>query len=105
MKLIFTIFLAVFSSSLIFSQGYSSKKNVDLSTRPSDHLLFQVSSDRWLDMPDSIDAHKKNNSRGANVYFMIDKPFQSNQHYSVSFGLGFSTSHLFFSRMIIGIDG
>jgi len=78
---------------------------MDLSTRPSDHLLLQISSDRWLDMPDSIDGHKKNNSRGANVYFMMDKPFPSNQHYSVAFGVGISTSHLFFSRMNIGVNG
>ena len=87
-----------------FSQK-SSKKKIDLSARPSDHIMLQLSSDRWLDAPDSVASRTKGSSRGANIYFMMDKPFKSNAKMSVAFGLGISTSHLFLNKLRAAIDG
>jgi hypothetical protein len=87
-----------------FSQN-ESKKKIDLSARPSDHIMIQASSDTWLNTPDSIASKTKGTSRGANVYFMLDKPFKSSPKMSVAFGLGISTSHLFLDKLRAAIDG
>ena len=83
----------------------AAKKKIDLSNRPSDHIVVQLSSDRWLNAPDSIDNKRKGSSRGANIYFMLDKPFKSNPKLSSAFGLGFSTSHIFFDKLRANIEG
>ncbi len=83
----------------------AAKKKIDLSNRSSDHIVVQLSSDRWLNAPDSIDNRRKGSSRGANVYFMLDKPFKSNPKLSVAFGLGFSTSHIFFNNLKANTEG
>lgn len=80
-------------------------KNYDLSGRSGDHFLVQLSSDNWLGAPDSISSHIKNSSRGANVYLMLDKPFKSNPKFSVAFGVGIGTSHIFFDKMNVDIAG
>jgi len=105
MKKYFCLFLLLSSSFVLFSQSTEIKKKIDLSGRPSDHFLIQGSSDRWLNLPDSINSHTKNNSRGGNIYFMLDKPFKSNPHFSVAFGAGISTSHLFLNNMNVDING
>jgi hypothetical protein len=78
---------------------------IDLSNRASDHFVIQLSSDRWLGAPDSINSRFKNNSRGINVYFMLDKPFKSNPKYSVAAGLCISSSHIFLNKMTAAING
>jgi hypothetical protein len=88
-----------------FSQSKPIKNKVDLSNRPSDHLVLQLSSDSWMGAPDSISSFKKSSSRGLNFYVMLDKPFKSNPKFSVAFGLGFGTSHIFFKDMSVGITG
>jgi hypothetical protein len=88
-----------------FSQSKPIKNKVDLSNRPSDHLVLQLSSDSWMGAPDSISSLKKSSSRGLNFYVMLDKPFKSNPKFSVAFGLGFGTSHIFFKDMSVGITG
>ena len=95
------LLLATFTG---FTQETGNKK-IDLSARPSDHIMVQVSSDRWLNAPDSIDEKRKGSSRGANIYLMLDKPFKSNPKLSVAFGLGISTSHVFFDKLKANIDG
>jgi hypothetical protein len=80
------------------------KKNFDLTSRANDHFIFQFSLDNWLNAPDSIDSHIKGFSRGANVYFMLDKPFKSNQKFSIAAGLGIGTSNIFFKEMLVDIN-
>ena len=81
------------------------QQKLALPIHPSDHFLFQLSSDHWLGAPDSINDHTKGSSRGANLYVMIDRPFASNKHFSVAFGLGVGTSHIFFNNMGVDIAG
>lgn len=85
--------------------AFSQKKKFDLSERAGDHLMFQISHDSWMGTPDSIDSHIDGFSRGANVYIMLDKPFKGNPRFSFGFGLGVSTSHIFFEKMEIDIEG
>ncbi len=96
-------FLSIFNVG--FSQKSNTKKQIDLSNRPSDHLMIQFSADNWNGAADSVSARIKTGSRGANVYFMLDKPFKSNPHFSAAFGLGIGTSHIFLDKLIADIKG
>src|SRR6185436_18935158 len=51
--------------------------------------------------PDS--ANPSGFSRHFNFYFMLDKPFKTNPHYSVGIGVGFASSNIFFENTAIDI--
>lgn len=70
---------------------------LDLTGRAADHLVFQFGTDIWTGKPDSV---KTGNglSRHFNIYFMYDRPFKSDPHYSVAFGVGVGTSNVFFDN-------
>jgi hypothetical protein len=87
-----------------FSQKVGTPKKIDLSNRSSDHLMIQFSADNWKGAPDSVSSRIKNGSRGANVYFMLDKPFKSNPHFSVAFGLGIGNSNIFLNKLKADIN-
>ena len=72
-------------------------KKLDLTGRPSDHLLFSYGLDTWTGTPDSVKLGG-GFSRHFNIYFMYDKPFVTNPKYSVSFGGGIGTSNIFFDN-------
>jgi hypothetical protein len=74
----------------------SGDKKIDLSGRAADHLVFQFGSDSWTNRPDSVKT--TGFSRHFNVYFMYDKPFKKDPHYSVAFGAGIGTSNMFFDN-------
>ena len=78
-----------------------SKVKID---QPGDHLMLQLSSDHWSGAPDSINNRMKGFSRGLNFYVMLNKPFKSDPRLSVAFGVGVSTSSIFFSKTNIGIN-
>ena len=73
---------------------------VDLSSRAADHIMIQYGSDTWLNRPDSVRIGN-GFSRHFNMYFMLDKPFKSNGRFSVAFGLGIGSSHIFFNNTIV----
>ncbi len=101
MRKLLVLVLCITTATTAFSQ----KKKFDLSERAADHLMFQLSRDSWMGTPDSIDSHMDGFSRGANIYIMLDKPFKGDQRFSFGFGLGVSTSHIFFEKMEIDIEG
>ncbi|MEN9382415.1 MAG: hypothetical protein RI940_1298 [Bacteroidota bacterium] len=68
-------------------------KKLDLTGRASDHLMIQFGGDFLTGAPDSVKT--SGFSRHFNVYFMYDKPFQKNQHYSVAFGAGIGSTNIF----------
>jgi hypothetical protein len=67
----------------------------------NDHLMVQLSYDRWLGVPDSI--RLKNLQRSLNVYFMLDKPFKKSKHLSLGIGAGFGSSNLYLDRQVATI--
>lgn len=71
--------------------------------RAADHFMFQLSSDHWANMPDSISSHQEGLSRGFNAYFMFDKQFKSSPKLSVALGAGVSTSNIFFKEMEVDL--
>ena len=79
------------------SASTSESSKIDLTGRASDHLMFQVGTDTWTGAPDSVKLGG-GTSRHFNVYFMYDKPFKTNQHFSVAFGGGIGTSNIFFDN-------
>lgn len=86
------------------SAPVKSKKSwqkLDLSNRPNDHLMIQYGMDTWGSVPDSINT--SGFSRHFNVYAMIDKPFKSNPHMSVGFGLGVGSTNMFFKDTYVNL--
>src|SRR5574343_210285 len=77
----------------------------DVLNKAGDHFMIQLSSDHWSGAPDSISSRMGGLSRGFNMALMMNKPFKSDPRWSVAFGLGISTSHIFFSKTNVGIDG
>lgn len=77
-----------------------SKVKID---RAGDHLMFQLSSDHLGGAPDSINSRTKGLSRGLNFYVMLNKPFKTDPRFSVAFGVGISTSGIFFNKTSIGV--
>ncbi len=75
---------------------------VDLSNRTADHLVIQYGATNWTNTPDSIRIGS-GFSRHFNVYFMLDKPFKTNPKFSVAYGAGFGTNHVFFDKQYVDL--
>ena len=72
------------------------KKMAVLSTRPADHLVIQFGSDSWVGGPDSVKTSGM--GRHFNIYFMLDKPFRTNNKYSLAYGLGIGTNNQYIDK-------
>lgn len=97
------LILMMFSFQVLSQEKLNSK--IDLSGRANDHFMLQLSADNWLETPDSISSHIKGFSRGANISFMLDKPFKSNPKISIAAGVGIGSSHVFFRNMQVDLAG
>ena len=72
------------------------KKLIDLSSRPADHLMIQTGADFWVGGPDSVKT--SGTGRHFNIYFMMDKPFRTNNKYSLAYGIGFGTNNQYIDK-------
>ena len=74
------------------------KKMADLTNRPSDHLILQSGVDFWVGGggPDSVKT--SGTGRHFNIYFMMDKPFKSNNKFSLAYGIGFGTNNQYIDK-------
>ena len=100
-KIIFTAFIAACSLASIAQNQDWKKQIID---RPSDHIMLQLTSDHWTNVPDSISSHMKGLSRGLGLSIMLDKPFKTDPHWSVAFGLSVNGSSMFFKNMSVDIN-
>src|ERR1700733_1381532 len=96
MKKTLLVFLSLSVSVLAMSQSPNNSPKIDLSNRASDHLIIQYGADSWTNRPDSV--RTGGFSRHFNVYFMFDKPFKTNQHLSLAYGVGIGSSNIFFKN-------
>ncbi|MDQ6755801.1 MAG: PorT family protein [Bacteroidota bacterium] len=106
MQKIILLAITSFLFTGIYAQDNVSKKlskKIDISNRPADHLMIQLSSDHWTGMPDSISRHQKGFSRGLNIYLMTDKPFKTNPKYSLGIGIGVGSSNITFKTMNVDL--
>ncbi len=71
--------------------------------RAGDHFMINLTSDHWNGAPDSISNRIKGLSRGLGFAIMLDKPFKSDPHWSVAFGLGVNGSSMFFKNTFIDL--
>lgn len=76
-------------------------QKIDLSNRANDHFMLQYGYDSWGSVPDSINT--SGFSRHFNAYVMLDKPFKTNPHFSIGFGLGIGSSNIFFQNTYIDL--
>lgn len=93
----------VFSQDTLLSKSSMTPKAIKLPNRSADHFMFQLSSDHWTGMPDTISSHQSGFSRGFNAYIMLDKPFRSSPKFSIGFGVGVSTSNMVFKKMSVDL--
>lgn len=100
-KIILTALVFICSLTLFAQQKKDWRK--EILDRPSDHILLQLTSDRWLGAPDSISRHMAGLSRGLGISLMFDKPFKTDPHWSVAFGVGINGSSIFFKNMEVDI--
>lgn len=110
MKKLFLSFGSFFIVFLLIAQDNpapetkSKKKDwskVSLGNRANDHFMLQYGITNWAGKPDSINT--KGFSRSFNMYFMIDMPFKTDPRFSVAFGPGFGTDHIFLNSTNISL--
>jgi len=105
MKKILIALLLCLTAGWVQAQNDSLPKKtqnkIDLSNRANDHFMVQYGADSWGSVPDSINTGGF--SRHFNMYFMLDKPFKTNPHLSLGFGLGIGSSNIFFEKTYIDL--
>jgi hypothetical protein len=95
-KVILSLLTILLFSGLAKAQtATTEKKMADLSSRPADHLMIQFGTDSWIGGPDSV---KTTGGRHFNMYFMLDKPFRTNNKYSLAYGIGFGTNNEYIAK-------
>lgn len=99
-KLLFIVFALVIVTT---ANAQEKKKIGGFMNRTGDHLMLQLTSDRWTGAPDSIKNRMNGFARGCNVYIMLDQRFKSAPQWSVAFGVGVGTSSVYFRNMAIDI--
>lgn len=94
------VFILFMAASLVGYSQDSAKASqlkqltAQLKNRANDHFMIQYGADFWNVNADS--ARPSGFSRHFNFYFMLDKPFKKNPHFSLGYGLGLTTSNMFF---------
>jgi hypothetical protein len=79
-------------------------RKLDLSNRANDHLVIQYGVAGWSgNVPDS--AKPEGFSRFFNFYFMLDKPFKNDPHFSLGIGAGIGSDNIFFKDKIVNVGG
>ena len=99
-KLLFIVFAFV---TVTAANAQNKKKIGGFMNRTGDHLMLQLTSDRWTGAPDSIKNRMNGFARGCNVYIMLDQRFKGAPQWSVAFGVGVGTSSMYFRNMVVDI--
>lgn len=68
--------LAIALLTLLTANAQKKTMRENMRKRAADHVMLQLSSDTWLNMPDSVKRYKTGLSRGFNAAFMINRPFK-----------------------------
>lgn len=102
MKKLVLVFTA-FVTALAVSAQNKKTKGSDIINRAGDHIMVQLGTDIWTGAPDSINDRRTGLARGANVYIMKDKVFKSDKRFSVAFGVGVSSSNVYFKNYKVDI--
>ena len=76
--------------------------NINLTNRAADHFMIQMGSDNWTSRPDSVKLGG-GFSRHFNFYLMLDKPFKTNPHFSLAYGIGIGSSNMFFEKTYVNL--
>ncbi|NJM27568.1 MAG: outer membrane beta-barrel protein [Pseudanabaena sp. RU_4_16] len=96
--LVFTAFVTALSVS-----AQNKKNSSDVLNRAGDHIMIQLGTEIWTGTPDSINNRRTGLSRGANIYVMKDKVFKGDKRFSVAFGVGVSSSNVYFKNYKVDI--
>lgn len=102
MKKLVLVFAAFVLASAVSAQDKKNTGN-DILNRAGDHIMVQLGTDIWTGAPDSVNNRKKGLARGANIYVMKDKVFKTDKRFSVAFGVGVSSSNMYFKNYKVDI--
>jgi hypothetical protein len=96
----------VFTLATVFAAQAQEKKKIGgFTNRTGDHFMLQFTSDNWTGkVPDSVFNWIRGFHRGFNAHIMLDQRFKSSPQFSVAFGVGISTSNIYFKNMTVGIN-
>jgi len=97
MKKVLLSIAAVWFFGVFANAQSKSSTSANLTGRAADHLMFQIGTDTYNNTPDRVKMGS-GTSRHFNMYFMYDKPFKSNNKYSVAYGGGIGTNNIFFDN-------
>jgi hypothetical protein len=100
----FLVVLATFSFAFVAQAQKKTDWKKAVLDKAGDHILVQFGADRWTGVPDSLTDYIKGFSRGLNVAIMLNKPFKSDPRWSVAFGVGISSSNVFFKKLDVDIN-
>ncbi len=97
--ILFLSFMAAVSAQAQTTTSSTDEKKV-VSKPSRDHVMIQLSHDRWSNVPDSVSM--KNTGRGLGLYLMYDFPIKKS-HFSFGAGVGVRFSNVYFDkeRMIL----
>lgn len=98
-KISFSILLTMFSLAIVAQNTPTIQQSV--MQRPNDHLMVQFGYTGWSKIPDSI--RTTGLSRHFNIYFLFNRPFKTNSHFSVAFGAGVGSSNIYFKNTYVDI--
>jgi hypothetical protein len=87
--------ISVFGQEMKVSPQKKSKV-FNISDRPKDHFMLQLSNVSWLEKPDTFAL--KGLSRSIGVYFMFDLAFKTDPRFSIGVGAGVGSDHVFFDK-------
>ncbi len=102
MKKIVLVFVA-FVTALSVSAQNKKTNSSDVLNRAGDHIMIQLGTEIWTGTPDSINDRRTGVARGANIYVMKDKVFKGDKRFSVAFGVGVSSSNVYFKNYKIDV--
>lgn len=103
MKKIVFVLIAFAALTTVSAQNKKGINKTEIANGLGDHIMLQYSYDGWAGAPDSIKNHTRGFSKGANIYFMVDKPFKANPRFGIGIGLGVGTSSMFFKNYSVDI--
>ena len=101
-SLLFVLALLLCGGTVSAQKKKKNWSNIDLN-KAGDHFMMSYTVDSWSGMPDSIADRKKGLARGFNFALMMNKPFKTDPRWSVAFGVGVSSSSMFFRRMAVDL--
>jgi hypothetical protein len=102
-KLVLVVTVLTLTTAAFAQADKKNQKNKVFNTA-GDHIMLQLGTENWGNLPDSVSRGKRGFWRSTNLYVMLNKPFKKYPEMSVAIGLGVGTGSAFFKKTNVGIN-